>query len=289
MKSGNHDGCVRRMRRIGDENSQSLVVDWRAPAAAAFYRATPADPLGVVRRRMIQSTRERVTNIEDDLLDPEAAPACPAGHLDRHGGRAPGREDEQHVMGAEREVVEDDLGQPGHPLDEHRLALAVGADDLGVERHRQLGDRVEAEERREQAADGWQVGNVLCHRRGDTLLLQALAHRAGQRVREPDDHQREEDADRQRRPRVEERRADAGLVKDAQQALGIRAHAALEAVPRVSRHHAVEHRDMEVVLHVDGHRVDHRRLRRSRSCGGRLHGAGRHGRRLHGALQGCLH
>ena len=59
---------------IRDENSQSLVVDWRAPAAAAFYRATPADPLGVVRRRMIQSARERVTNIEDDLLDPEAAP-----------------------------------------------------------------------------------------------------------------------------------------------------------------------------------------------------------------------
>ncbi|PRY19490.1 DNA helicase IV [Pseudosporangium ferrugineum] len=60
---------------IRDEDSQSLVVDWRAPAAAAFYRATPADPLGVVRRRMIQSSRERVTGIEDDLLDPEAAPA----------------------------------------------------------------------------------------------------------------------------------------------------------------------------------------------------------------------
>ena len=60
---------------IRDENSQPLVVDWRAPAAAAFYRATPADPMGVVRRRMIQSSRERVTGIEDDLLDPEAAPA----------------------------------------------------------------------------------------------------------------------------------------------------------------------------------------------------------------------
>jgi DNA helicase IV len=59
---------------IRDEDSQSLVVDWRAPAASAFYRATPADPLGVVRRRMIQSSRERVTGIEDDLLDPEAAP-----------------------------------------------------------------------------------------------------------------------------------------------------------------------------------------------------------------------
>jgi hypothetical protein len=59
---------------IRDAESQSLVVDWRAPAAAAFYRATPAEPQGVVRRRMIQSSREKVTGIEDDLLDPEAAP-----------------------------------------------------------------------------------------------------------------------------------------------------------------------------------------------------------------------
>ena len=70
-------GAVHHVGRMGirDEDSHPLVVDWRAPAAAAFYRATPADPLGVVRRRMIQSRGERVTGIEDDLLDPEAAPA----------------------------------------------------------------------------------------------------------------------------------------------------------------------------------------------------------------------
>ncbi|GLY01650.1 MULTISPECIES: AAA family ATPase [Actinoplanes] len=69
-------GAVHYVGRMGirDEDSKPLVVDWRAPAAAAFYRATPADPLGVVRRRMIQSNREKVTGIEDDLLDPEAAP-----------------------------------------------------------------------------------------------------------------------------------------------------------------------------------------------------------------------
>ncbi|MCN0178850.1 HelD family protein [Salinispora arenicola] len=59
---------------IRDENAGTLVVDWRAPAAAAFYRATPAQPLGVIRRRMIQSSGERVTGIEDDLLDPAATP-----------------------------------------------------------------------------------------------------------------------------------------------------------------------------------------------------------------------
>jgi DNA helicase IV len=69
-------GATHYVGRMGirDEGAQPLVVDWRAPAAAAFYRATAAEPLGVVRRRMIQSSRERVTGIEDDLLDPAAAP-----------------------------------------------------------------------------------------------------------------------------------------------------------------------------------------------------------------------
>jgi hypothetical protein len=69
-------GDVRYIGRIGlrDADATSLVVDWRAPAAAPFYRATPVDPQGVVRRRMIQSSGERVTGVEDDLLDPAAAP-----------------------------------------------------------------------------------------------------------------------------------------------------------------------------------------------------------------------
>src|SRR5581483_4220883 len=56
------------------EAYESLVVDWRAPAAAPFYRATPTDRMGVVRRRTIRSTNETVVGVEDDLLDPTAAP-----------------------------------------------------------------------------------------------------------------------------------------------------------------------------------------------------------------------
>ncbi|MEV6927700.1 ATP-dependent DNA helicase [Dactylosporangium sp. NPDC051485] len=69
-------GEVRYIGRLGlrDEEYESLVVDWRAPAAAPFYRATPADRMGVVRRRSIRSTNEKVVSIEDDLLDPAAAP-----------------------------------------------------------------------------------------------------------------------------------------------------------------------------------------------------------------------
>jgi hypothetical protein len=70
------DGQVLHIGRLGvrGERSEPLVIDWRAPAAAAFYQATAADPRGVIRRRMIQSANERVTRIEDDLLDPDAAP-----------------------------------------------------------------------------------------------------------------------------------------------------------------------------------------------------------------------
>ncbi|MFF5074370.1 HelD family protein [Micromonospora olivasterospora] len=70
------EGQVLHVGRLGvrGEDAETLVVDWRAPAAAAFYQATPAQPLGVVRRRTIQSSAERVTRIEDDLLDPGAAP-----------------------------------------------------------------------------------------------------------------------------------------------------------------------------------------------------------------------
>jgi DNA helicase IV len=69
-------GEVRYIGRLGlrDEAHESLVVDWRAPAAAPFYRATPTDRMGVVRRRTIRSADEKVLGIEDDLLDPERAP-----------------------------------------------------------------------------------------------------------------------------------------------------------------------------------------------------------------------
>jgi DNA helicase IV len=67
--------AVRYIGRLGmrAEDGEPLLIDWRAPAAAAFYRATAAQPLGVIRRRMITSFGEKVTALDDDLLDPEAA------------------------------------------------------------------------------------------------------------------------------------------------------------------------------------------------------------------------
>ncbi len=69
------DGEVRHIGRIGvrDEEYEPLVVDWRAPAAAAFYRATPADQMDIVRRRTIRCVGAKVVRLDDDLLNPARA------------------------------------------------------------------------------------------------------------------------------------------------------------------------------------------------------------------------
>ncbi|MFF0431815.1 HelD family protein [Streptomyces sp. NPDC004327] len=59
--------------RLGvlDSDYAPLVIDWRAPAAAPFYRSTPVDPGRVVRRRVIRSKGRQVLGVEDDLMRPE--------------------------------------------------------------------------------------------------------------------------------------------------------------------------------------------------------------------------
>ena len=67
------DGEVRYVGRIGvrDADYEPLVIDWRAPAAEPFYRATPSNPMDVIRRRVLHCRGDRVVGIEDDLLDGE--------------------------------------------------------------------------------------------------------------------------------------------------------------------------------------------------------------------------
>ncbi len=64
----------RYIGRIGlrDANMDSMLIDWRAPAAAVFYQATAADPQSVVRRRVLRCVGRSVTGVEDELLDAEA-------------------------------------------------------------------------------------------------------------------------------------------------------------------------------------------------------------------------
>ena len=65
---------VRYIGRLGirDDEYEPLVIDWRAPAAAPFYRATPVEPMGVLRRRVLRCRGPVVIGAEDDLMVPEA-------------------------------------------------------------------------------------------------------------------------------------------------------------------------------------------------------------------------
>ena len=69
----------RYIGRIGlrDANRDSLLIDWRAPAAAVFYQATAAEPQGVVRRRVLRCVGPQVVGVEDELLDAEAETDLP--------------------------------------------------------------------------------------------------------------------------------------------------------------------------------------------------------------------
>jgi DNA helicase IV len=66
-------------RHIEDEQHDPVVVDWRAPIAAPFYRATGADPLGVALRRRftLDSPDGGSSNVtaylDEHLDDPDAA------------------------------------------------------------------------------------------------------------------------------------------------------------------------------------------------------------------------
>ena len=66
--------------RIGvwDEEHNPVIVDWRAPVAEPFYRATGPEPMGVRRRRHFSSLGRRLLRIEDEYFGAEAGYAFPA-------------------------------------------------------------------------------------------------------------------------------------------------------------------------------------------------------------------
>lgn len=60
---------------IADQTGEPMIIDWRAPAAEAFYRAVPADPMGVVRRRHFRWRWDDLIGLDDEVLDAERAVA----------------------------------------------------------------------------------------------------------------------------------------------------------------------------------------------------------------------
>ena len=58
---------------VADSNADPVVVDWRAPVAEPFYRATGRESLGLVLRRHFHVQGRQLIGIEDELFG--------AGHL----------------------------------------------------------------------------------------------------------------------------------------------------------------------------------------------------------------
>ena len=54
---------------LQDSRRREVVLDWRAPLARAFYQATASNPMGLVRRRHIDTRLRRVVGLEDEVID----------------------------------------------------------------------------------------------------------------------------------------------------------------------------------------------------------------------------
>ena len=53
---------------VADPNAEPVVIDWRAPVAEPFYRATGRQPMGLARRRHFAVEGRKLLGIEDELF-----------------------------------------------------------------------------------------------------------------------------------------------------------------------------------------------------------------------------
>jgi len=66
-------------RHVENEHSDPVVVEWRAPIAVAFYRATIDEPMGLARRRQFVVDGRTLVQMADDLFGPGAVAAAAEG------------------------------------------------------------------------------------------------------------------------------------------------------------------------------------------------------------------
>lgn len=116
------DGAVDRWyigrRHIENDDHDPLVVDWRAPIAAPFYRATAIDPLGVAFRRRftLDDDGDLVAYLDEHLDDPESgtsAAGIPDPVLAEIGAERDGamREIVATIQGEQDVVIRSDIDQ----------------------------------------------------------------------------------------------------------------------------------------------------------------------------------
>ncbi len=169
---------------VWDENQDPVVVDWRAPVAEPFYRATPNDPMGLVMRRHLEIEGRRVTDLQDEHLAPEPARAGTGSAPGQGSGDATGRgglEDgpatgQVHECGFDPDTPPEDLDALLEPEIVGREAL-LGA--LRRSRSGWLGDIVATVQRSQDAIIRAPLPGVLVVQGGPGTGKTAVAlHRA---------------------------------------------------------------------------------------------------------------
>jgi DNA helicase IV len=60
---------IGRVGLVSEETQERLLIDWRAPIAGTFYKATAAAPMEVERRRHIYTRDRSVVGLSDEILD----------------------------------------------------------------------------------------------------------------------------------------------------------------------------------------------------------------------------
>src|SRR5580693_1645050 len=66
-------------RHVHDPDGQPAVIDWRAPVSRPFYRASPADPMGVALRRRFGFAGGELTAYEDEDFTAADQTVCVQG------------------------------------------------------------------------------------------------------------------------------------------------------------------------------------------------------------------
>ena len=128
---------------VADEDSEPVVVDWRAPVAEPFYRATGRQPMGLVRRRHFVVEGRQVLGLEDELFGDghlgvghdeglDGAPGRAARVLDAVGGAR---------AGSYRHLGRHRRHHPGRAGRDHPLAPGRRVGRAGRSGHRQDGGR----------------------------------------------------------------------------------------------------------------------------------------------------
>ena len=70
-------------RHVHDQEGHPVVVDWRAPVSRPFYRASPAEPMGLDLRRRFGFSGGELTAHEDEVFTGPGVQPRPAGGVSR--------------------------------------------------------------------------------------------------------------------------------------------------------------------------------------------------------------